>query len=189
MTALFAVGRTAAVALRSSIGHLEPLAALAHPSDSPRRNAYHQSVRWNVRCHDRSGPDERVRSERDAAHHRSIRTYRRTAADQRTLILVLAPYVTSRGVHIGEHTRWAAEHVVFENDAFVDRDVVLDLDVVADLGIRHHDHVLTEGAPFADLCGGHDVTEMPNLGPLSNGRTVIDVCTLMHEKIRHLQPS
>ena len=70
-----------------------------------------------------------------------------------------------RGKIVCENTGRPAEHMVLEGHHLVDRDVVLDLHLVAELDAPGHEHVLAEGAAAPEAGPGHDVAEVPHLGP------------------------
>src|SRR5213076_1498368 len=116
-----------------------------------------------------------------AADDRGVRTDRAAALHERAPVLVPARHVAPRIHHVGKHAGGPAEHVVFQLDALVDRDVVLDLDVVADFRAGHHDDVLAEVAALADDGAGHHVRKVPDLGAVADHRSVIDITGLMCE--------
>ena len=52
---------------------IQPLAALAYPTDLPGRNAGHQGIILNVFRHNGTGGDQRTAPYRMTAHNRAIR--------------------------------------------------------------------------------------------------------------------
>ena len=84
--------------------------------------------------------------------------------------------------HIGEDARRAAEDIILQLDAGVERDVVLDLDVVADHNVAGHEHVLPERAVRANRGMRHHVAEMPDAGSFSNMARRIHVRAGMDEE-------
>src|SRR5262249_26127068 len=122
----------------------QPLAAAAHPTDTPRRYAHHQCKVANILCHHRSGGHEGIGSDRMAAEDRGVGPDRCAASDDGTFEFSSARNERTGINHICEDTARAAEHILFENDAFVDADVVLDFAPVADFHPRTDHHVLAD---------------------------------------------
>src|SRR5206468_2653311 len=103
----------------------QPLPALAHPADAARGHTHHEAVGGHVCCDHRAGPDEGVLAQRHAAHDRGVGTNRAAPLHQGATVLMLARDMAARVQYVGEHAGRAAEDVVFELDALVDRHVVL----------------------------------------------------------------
>src|SRR5215472_1366671 len=82
--------------------------------------------------------------------------------------------MASRIYHIGEHHRRPTKHIVLKFHARVDGDVVLDLHIVSDGHTRTDHHVLSEIAVFTQLGLGHNVCEVPDLGPLADFTRLIN---------------
>src|SRR5882724_11326717 len=70
----------------------------------------------------------------------------------------------AREQYVGEHHRRAAEDIVFQRYALIDRHIVLDLAAIPDPHIGSDHHVLAEIAVGADLRAGKDMSEMPDFG-------------------------
>src|SRR5262249_27434231 len=102
---------------------------------------------------------------------------------QRSLVFVLARDVAARVHHVGEHHRRPAEHVVFEDAARVDRDVVLDLDVVADGHVGRDHHVLPDIAARADARVLHHVREVPDFAARADLARRVHVAGFMYEVV------
>ena len=144
---------------------LDAIAAGAHPADDSRRIADHEREIRHIPCDDGAGTHECILSDRDAADDRAVRTQGRSAPDQSRPQLVHPADLAARIVNIGKNHRRAAEDVVFEGDAFIDRYVILDFHTVADTDIRADDHVLADAAVSSD----------PRI--LQNMRNVPDACS------------
>ena len=78
------------------------------------------------------------------------------------MIVGFAIDVAARIDDVGENHGRAAEDIVFEFDAGVERNVVLNLDIFSDSNAGRDVDVLAEIAVGADVAVGHDVREMPD---------------------------
>jgi hypothetical protein len=181
----FPVGGPTGGAGSLTLAELKSHATLAHPADPPGRDSYHQGERRHVTPDYRSGSDEAVLTESDAAKDGSIGTNRATPTYQCPLVLGFPGDVAPRIDHVGEHTTRPAKHVVLEHDSFIDRDVVLDLYVVAEPCPRHDHNVLPEVAAFADNGAGHDMAEVPNLGSFADLGPIVDIRRFVDEIVSH----
>src|SRR5688572_7548612 len=154
---------------------LEADAAPADPAPDARRVAVDDRVVGHVARDDAARADDAEASERHAADDRRVGADGSAAPHERAAVLVLALDVASRVDHVREYHRGPAEHVVLEDDARVDRDVVLDLDVVADDASRRDHDVLADVAARADSRVAHHVAEVPDLRAVADlGRRVDD---------------
>src|SRR6185503_9614610 len=177
-TAGFAGGLAASAVVAAD---LEADAAITHPALHARRVAVDDRVVRDVARDDAAGSDHAVAPERHTADDRGVRADRRTAFHQRPAVLVLALDEAAWVDHVREHHRGPAEHVVFEDDAGVVRDVVLDLDVVADHALRRDHDILADVAARADLRVAHDVAEVPDLRACADLGRRVDDCRLVRE--------
>src|SRR5690348_11419494 len=103
----------------------------AHPAHLPRRNPPDQSESRHVVRDHRTGGHKRVFTQYDATYDGRVRADGGTAFYHGVPVLILTFYFAARVDDVGEHHARTAEHVVFEGDVVVYRDVVLNLDVVA----------------------------------------------------------
>ena len=146
----------------------------AHAPVAARGNARYESVRWNIARDHRSGGDERVLTDGDAADDRCIGTDRRAATDARRFEGVAPIDLCAWPSYVGEDRGWADEYVGFQRDAGVDRDIVLNAAAVTNDGGRGDENVLAKHATRADACARHHVREMPDFRPRSDARPAVD---------------
>lgn len=155
----------AAGALGGFFHAAEALAAFAGPAGLFRGDADHEGVVGNVGGDDGAGGDEAVTPQGDAADDCGVGADARAAADD-GLHVVVGPTLgvfAARIADVGEGHRRAAEDVVLQFDAFVDRDVILNLAVIADADVGGDVDVLTDGTVRTDPRAGLDVGEVPDL--------------------------
>jgi hypothetical protein len=98
----------------------------------------------------------------------------------RWLELLFAADESARIDDVREHTTRATKYVIFEDDAFVNADVVLNLATIADRHVGADHYVLAERTPPADRNIPQYVTEMPNDGLLADGNGLVNIRTLVN---------
>src|SRR5262245_49384115 len=174
--------RTTNDLIRNRVPGSEFDAAATHPAADATGVAQDERMVGGVCRDDRSGTDEGVAADRMSADDRAVGAEGRAASDQRPLKFVLAHDMTAGVDQVGEDHRRAPKHVVFQDHAGVDGDVVLNLDVVADDHIRRDHDVLSDVAPRADRGAGHHVGEVPDLRALADAAPLIDIRRLVGEK-------
>jgi hypothetical protein len=76
-----------------------------------------------------------------------------------------------------------AKHVIFENAAGIDGNVILNFYVIAYGYIGGHHNILANVAAGADLAVFHDMGEMPNFGMGSDGTGIIHVAGFVYEVV------
>ena len=133
------------------IRRIEAVAVPAHPSNLACWVAHDQREIWHVLGHNRSGPDERVTTDRDAAHDRGVRADRAAASSSSVVSYKRVPIHLRAGIrNVGQNARRSEEHVVFNHHACIDRHVVLNFDVVSDKRSAIDVHILSDDAPLPD---------------------------------------
>ena len=75
--------------------------------------------------------------------------------------------------------------MVLQLNAFVDGDIILDPDPISNPDIRADIDILSEGAVVAQRSAFLDMAEMPYLGSIPDGYTLINVTALMNEETVH----
>ena len=75
--------------------------------------------------------------------------------------------------------------MVLQLNAFVDRDIVLDTDTISNPDIRADIDILSEGTVVAQRSAFLDMAEMPYLGSIPDGYTVVDVTALVNIETFH----
>ena len=128
----------------------------------------------NVPDDDGPGPDEGEAADSQAAHDRGVGAESGSLPDCSRPEFLLALDEGARIEYIGERHGGTAEHAVFQQHPFVDRNVVLDLAAAADPHLAVDVDVLAENAVFADSRSGHDVAEMPDPGSASDLARLVD---------------
>ena len=167
-------------------GCIEALATFAHPTDLSGRHAGHQGVRLHILGHHSTGSNEGTLAHGMAADHGAISPQGGTFADLGLGIDTMYREMGTRRRHVGEYAARAAEHIVLNLNAFVDRDVVLHADAIADLNIVAHVHILSERAVFTNHGTFLDMAEMPDLGSLADAHILIDITAFMYVEVTHL---
>ena len=149
-------------------------AAFAHPTDLPRRIAYHQCVGRDVVRHHRAGSDEGITAYRVAAYDGRIGTDAGSAFDARLAELVLAGNGAAGIDDVRKDATRTEEHVVLARDAGVDRDVVLYLHPVSDAYAGRNHHVLPNATMRAHRAARHEMREMPHARTFADGAAGVD---------------
>lgn len=155
----------------------------AHPADTPRRHARHESVSRNVLSDDRARSNETIFPKRMPAHDRRVRADRRAAADICPTKFAFALDLGAGVIDVCEDTARPAEHAVGQVHAAIDADIVLNLAAVADAYVRPHYHVLAKHAVFADHRVRPHVTEMPNLGAGADAARLVNISAFVDEDL------
>ena len=164
---------------------IQAMAALAHPSYLPGRNAGHQGVIFHILGHYGSGGDQGAAPYRMTAHYRAIRAERCAFAHARTRVDSVHREVRPRSIYIREYAGRTAKDIVFYLDALVNGNIVLDPDTVADAGVVANVHILAQGTVRSDDSPFLDMAEMPNLCSGANLDAVIHVAAFVNEKVLH----
>lgn len=164
---------------------VQPMPALADPSDLPGRHAGHQGIIFYVLRHDGTGGDHGASPYRMTAHNRAIRTKGCSLAHARTRVDSVHREVRPRSIYIREDTRGSAEDIVLQLDTLVNRYIVLDPDTVPDPDAAGHIHILAQGTILPDDGPLLDMAEMPNFRTGANPDAVIHVTALVNEKVLH----
>src|SRR5215471_7035307 len=120
--------------------------AETRPADLPGRHANHQGVVGHVFCDNGAGADEGMFANRYAANDRAVCAQGRPSSYQRSFVFGLSIDVAPRVGYVGEDHRRPAEHVILQDHAGIERNVVLNFDVIADLHMRRHQHILAKVA-------------------------------------------
>lgn len=128
----------------------------------------------------------------DAAKDRAVGPERGALPDQGLLIELGADLgILAAGIlDVGEDGRRAAEDVILEGHALVDRNVVLDLDEVPDDDVVGDIDVLAQHAAPADPGAALDMAEVPDLRPLADPDVLVDERAFVDEigRFRHSRP-
>ena len=161
------------------------MAALAHPPYLPGRNAGHQGVIFHIFGHDGSGGDQGAAPYRMTAHYRAIRAERCAFAHARTRVDSVHREVRPRSIYIRENAGRATENVVLQFDAFVDGNIVLDSDTIPDPDIVANIDILSERTVSSDNRPPLNMTEMPDLRSFADAYAIVDIRTIVNEKVRH----
>ena len=164
---------------------IQPLAALADPTDLPGRNAGHQGKILNVFRHDGTGGDQRAAPYRMTAHNRAIRAQRCALAHARTRINSVHREVRPRSIYIRENTGRPTEDIVLYFDALIDGNIVLDADTIPNAGVVAHIHILTQGTVRSDDSPSLDMTKMPNFRSCADAYAIVDIRAFMNEEVGH----
>jgi len=85
----------------------------------------------------------------------------------------------SRDGDVRKHHGGAAEDVIFQGHALIDRDVVLDLDVIADHDVVPDIDILAENAMTADPGAALDVAVVPYFRAFADDDVVVEAGRLM----------
>ena len=168
---------------------IQPLAALADPTDLPGRNTGHQGIIFYVFSHNGTGGYQGAAPYRMTAHYRAIRAEGGTLAHARTRVNTVHWEVRPRSIYIRENAGRATEDIVFELNALVDGNIVLDPDTIPDADIVANIHILAQGTILSDDSPTLDMAEMPNFRPGANLDAVIHVTALVNEKVLHCPTS
>jgi hypothetical protein len=107
---------------------LELHATCTHPSADSRWIAVNQSEARDIARDHASRPDESVAPDRNTANDGAVRAERGPTVYERPLVLVPPAHVTPGIYNVRENHRRAAEYIVFENAARVQRYIVLDFE-------------------------------------------------------------
>ena len=81
---------------------------------------------------------------------------------------MLARDGTPRIFNVCEHAGWATEHIVFQHDTFIDRNIILNFDPVTDHSIGADSHILSYIHLDADLRILQNVGKMADFGSRPN---------------------
>src|ERR1043166_1840554 len=144
-----------------------------HPTLLSAWVSYNQGIVWDVIGDHGAGGDEGVAANCDTAENGGIGPNSSAASDQRLLVETSPAHLRARVGNISEHTRWSQEHVIFDDETRVDRDVILDFHIIADNRASIDVYVLAKDAALSDLGPLHDMGKMPNLGFFADDRPVI----------------
>jgi len=121
-----------------------------------------------------AGGDEGVVPDSDSANDRRIRTNSCATLDYRPLRCGTTRDGRARVANVGKHCRGADEHIVCQDNAVVERNVVLNPTTISNFDVSRHEDVLTEHTVGSNACSRHDVAEVPYLGGRSDPRARID---------------
>ena len=102
-------------------------------------------------------------------------------------------FVSARNVCSGindmsEHARRTTEHIIFYNNAFIDRDVVLYFHITPYRYSSTHKGVLPQDTSIANDNTRHQMAEMPDFSSFSNRTIIIYYRSLMHIECRFPTP-
>lgn len=147
---------------------------LAHPADLSGRHTSHEGVRLYVAVDDRPSSHKGIFAEGGAADYGGVGADGDTALDQGVAVLFFAADGAAGVVDVGKDHAGPAEHVVFQRDVVVHRDVVLNLAVVADHDAVAYKDVLAKGAIAANLGATADVHPVPDAAAFANLRANIN---------------
>lgn len=139
--------------------------AFAHPPALAGRVAGHEGVVGNVFGDHSACADEGVTPDGVAADDCAVGAKGCSFFYQCWSHLIHFADFRSWVDDVGKNHRWAAEDTIFEDDTFINADVVLDFAFVAYFGIGADDDVLADVAVFTDLGTGEDVGEVPDFRP------------------------
>ena len=84
-------------------------------------------------------------------------------------------------LHVREHHRGPAEHIIPEFHTVIDAHVILDLTVAPDGDARRNVNILPDVAAFADVCAGADVGIVPDFRARTDLCAIIDTGAGMHK--------
>src|SRR5450755_4248970 len=131
----------------------------AHPADLARGDTQQKRVVGVTAADDGARANECVAAEVGAADDGRVGSERRPAPHQRGDERTFPRQLGSRIFDVREYARGAAEDVVFQLDAVVQRNVILNFDAVADLRARGNEYVLSEVTALPDHGSRHHMTE------------------------------
>src|SRR5438093_3807609 len=123
--------------------HCELHPALTHPPGHASRAAHDEGVVRHIFCHHRTGTDEGVLANGDAAEDRTVRPKRGTSFNESWLQLAHAGNFAARIDDVRENHGRAAKHRILERHGFIEGDIVLNLDPIAAGAIGSDDGFLT----------------------------------------------
>jgi hypothetical protein len=75
---------------------------------------------------------------------------------------------------VGKHAGWPQEHIVFDSNAPIDRNVVLNFYAVAENSIVRDQDILSKGAIFSYYRTRTDVSKVPNTRAPANHCSLVD---------------
>ena len=168
--------------------------APANPTPDFSRIAINYRMIGDIFSHHRTGADQGVTADGDPADNGSIGPDASPLLDQRRKIIVrrIAGISAAGGLHVGKDHARPTENIVFENDPFVDADIVLYLHVVTDLSIFGDKDILPDLTALTDNSARHDMAEMPDLRPFPDLNRRINVCRFVDKVffiiLRSFQP-
>jgi hypothetical protein len=167
----------------------EPLTTRANPPDPPTWIADHETVRRHILGHDRTGTNESVPPNGQAADHHNAGAQSGPALhygrqELRTMTLDMCP----RTQVISEDDSWTKEYIVVDLHALEDHDLVFDRDAVTDRCAVLNEGSVADVAVTADAGAGKDMGKRPDSRPLPN-LIALAQSVRMHENTIHWQRS
>ena len=179
-------------AIRTDKSFIQDMAALTDPAFLDSRNSKHQGMVFDIPSHHSTSTNHCPTSNRMATHDCGVSSNGCTFLDYCPLVILVSFRVLRpRSKIVCKDTRWAAEHMIFEFNAFIHRNVVLNLYTVSNSDIVGNIHVLTKRTVLADSSTGLDMTEMPDSRSFPNDNIAIHITALMDKiiVIAHLSNS
>jgi len=131
--------------------------------------------------HHRTGADEGVRADLDAAEYRRVGANGRIAPNQSLEQCVRLFLDIGAGVHVvRENAIWSKKYVVLNGDTLPNRDSVFNGYVVSKSSPRFYERVIANIAPRPDSRSAHHMCECPNAG-FSTDVVGLHKCVWVHE--------
>ena len=135
--------------------------------------------------------NRRTRADHSEASYRRPTDDRGVGADGRPFSykgrkeFILALNEGARRQNIGKNAGWAAEYVVFQCDAAVERDIILNFATIADQDVGPRHNVLANDTAISNAGARQDVAKMPYFRPGADFDAIVNYRRLMNEKTSH----
>jgi len=164
---------------------LQALAGFADPADNAGGVADDEGVVGDVAGHDGARAYEGVAADAVSADDGAVGAERSAFAHAGLKVKGAAHLrIFAAGIDdVGEHHRGSAEHVIFEDDAFVNGDVVLNLAVIPDVHVVADIHILPEHTILSYARTGLYMRVMPDLRAVADEHVAVDVGGFVGEEI------
>ena len=115
---------------------------LTHPPDLPSGHPGHEGVGLDVSIDDRAGGDERMMTDRHAAHDRAVGAQSGTTFHPGVSIFVLSGNSRAWVIHVGKHHARTAKNTILQSNVVVNRDIILNLTIITNRHSIPNKHVL-----------------------------------------------
>lgn len=170
-------------AARTCKRSIQACAALTYPAYAACRDSRHKRIVLYVFCYYGARGDERAPAYRMPADHGGVGSQRSTLFNQGLGIYTVYGEMRPWSNDVGKHAGRAAEYVVLQLHAFVNRHVVLDAHAVAHFYVIRYVHVLPQRTVLSDNRSLLNMREMPDFSSFSHRCTLVYIAAGVNETV------
>ena len=153
------------------------------PAYAACRDSRHKRIVLYIFCYYGARGDERAPAYRMPADHGGVGSQRSTLFNQGLGIYAVYGEMRPWSNDVGKHAGRAAEYVVLQLHAFVNRHVVLDAHAVAHLYVIRYVHVLSQRTVLSDNRSLLNMREMPDFSSFSHRCTLVYIAAGVNETV------